>query len=382
MIRLACLLPLILACVGEPRAAIDEPWADAEVPAGTAVRFRGDAVGTRDGRLVWDFGDGTSMEGAAPTHSFAEPGERAVRLQVFRGVDSVPGTEALRTLQVIAAAPPGNYAIRLHGTGRDDIDRVKIRVDDVSDARPGPPADIGATDFTIEFWLRADSGANQTRAVECGANVAWINGNVLLDRDRYGQDRKFGLSLAGGLPVFGVSGAGSGDLTVCGTTRLDDGKWHHLAVTRERSGGAIALFVDGRREAFAEKGPGGDISYPDNGRPQKACGGPCDRSDPYLVLGAEKHDVSPDYPSFRGEVDELRLSTTIRYRDNFTVPTAPFVPDAATAALYHFDEGAGTLALDSATLPSGPSHGLLRRGGVLNGPLWVSSTVPFSQRQP
>lgn len=383
MIRRACLLPLILACAGEPRVSIDEPWADAQIPAGTPMRFRGDVTGVSSAkaRLVWDFGNGANAEGPIATYTFPAEGERGVRLRVFRGTDSVPLVEALRTVQVVAPAPPGNYALRFLGTGRDDVDRAKIRLDDPADSRPGPPADIGATDFTIEFWLRADSGANQTRAVECGPNVAWINGNIVLDRDRYGQDRKFGLSLAGGLPVFGISGAGSGDLTVCGSTKLDDGKWHHLAVTRERATGAIALFVDGRRDGFAERGPAGDVSYPDKGRPQNSCGGPCDRSDPFLVLGAEKHDVGPDYPPFRGDLDELRLSTTIRYRENFTVPTAPFQPDEATAALYHFDEGAGTLALDSATRPGGPSHALLRRGGTLNGPLWVSSPIPFGQPQ-
>ncbi len=379
MIKRACLVPLIFGCGGEPRASIEEPWADAQIATGTPVRFRGEVTGIPSdrARLVWDFGDGAGAEGAVPIHTFTAEGERAVRLRVFRGTDSTPLAEAVRAVHVVASAPRGNYALRFLGTGRDDVDRAKIRLDDPADSRPGPAADIGATDFTIEFWLRADSGANQQPAVECGPNVAWINGNIVLDRDRYGQDRKFGLSLAGGRPVFGVSGAGSGDLTVCGSSRLDDGTWHHLAVTRERATGAIALFVDGRRDAGAARGPMGDISYPDKGRPQNSCGGPCDRSDPFLVLGAEKHDVGPDYPPFRGDLDELRLSTVIRYRDNFAVPTAQFQPDEATAALYHFDEGAGTLALDSATRPGGPSHALLRRGGALNGPLWVSSPVPL-----
>ena len=39
---------------------------------------------------------------------------------------------------------------------------------------------------------------------------------------------------------------------------------------------------------------------------------------------------------------------------NFAPPTAPFTPDAATLALYHFDEGAGQVAADA----SGNGHDL------------------------
>lgn len=380
MIKRLTFVPLLLACGGEPRAVIDEPSSDVEVPAGLAIRFRGDVVGVplEKIRFAWAFG-GTTAEGPVAGHTFTEAGDHIVRLRVLRGTDTTPLAETERTIRVSAAVPAGNYALRFFGSGRDDIDRAKLRVDDPRDARAGPPADIGATDFTIEFWIRADSGVNQSRMVECGANVAWINGNVVLDRDRYGQNRKFGLSIAGGRPVFGVTGASGGDLTICGTRRIDDGAWHHVAVTRQRGTGALALFVDGQRDASAERGPAGDVSYPDNGRPQNSCGGPCDRSDPFLVIGAEKHDVGPDYPSFRGDLDELRLSTVIRYRGGFAVPTAPFQPDEATAGLYHFDEGAGELALDSSTLPGGPTHVLLRRGGTMKSPLWVSSSVPFKQ---
>ena len=35
--------------------------------------------------------------------------------------------------------------------------------------------------------------------------------------------------------------------------------------------------------------------------------------------------------------DELRVSRIVRYRDDFTVPTAPFEPDADTYLLMHLD---------------------------------------------
>jgi hypothetical protein len=279
--------------------------------------------------------------------------------------------------QLKGASPANSWSLRFYGNGwrAPDLDRVKIQIDDPSNSMPGPPVDVGATDFTIEFFVRGFSGENPAAPVSCGSNVNWIYGNIVLDRDRYNQDRKFGISLAGGSVVFGVSGQGTGDLTICGTSNVLDGNWHHIAVQRRRSDGYLWLFVDGRKEAEAD-GPDGDISYPDDGVPGNYCNGPCTSSDPYLVLGAEKHDAGPAYPSFSGWMDELRVSTVLRYGGNFAVPSSPFVPDAATVGLYHFDEGSGDLVGDSSGAPGGPSNGVRRYGGSPSGPEWSTET-PF-----
>ena len=62
------------------------------------------------------------------------------------------------------------------------------------------------------------------------------------------------------------------------------------------------------------------------------------------MIGAEKHDIGPPYPSYEGKVDELRFSTVERYSGNFTRPTAPFGVDVSTAALYHLDGDPGVCA--------------------------------------
>lgn len=288
-----------------------------------------------------------------------------------------------------AAAEAGaqEYSLRFYGHGVNDIDRVKIRIDDpAQSADPGPPVDVGATDFTIELWMKAAAADNPAAAVTCGAfNINWIYGNILLDRDRFNQDRKFGLSIAGGVPVFGVSGDGTGDYTLCGTTDVLDGWWHHVAVQRRRADGRIWLFVDGGVEDEAD-GPDGDVSYPDDGVPGNFCGGPCDQSDPFVVLGAEKHDAGATFPSYSGLVDELRVSATLRYGGAFPIPNAPFEPDTDTAALYHFDEGpAGDCTgavLDTAGASGGPSDGACSFGGSApGGPVYASDT-PFAASVP
>jgi glucose/arabinose dehydrogenase len=274
-----------------------------------------------------------------------------------------------------ATAAAAGFSLFFSATGSGDVDRVKIRVDDPANALPWGPVDVGATDFTVEFWIKASAADNPAAAVTCGANVNWINGNIVVDRDRFNQDRKFGVSIAGGVVVFGVSGNGTGDRTICGTSSVVDGQWHHVAVQRRRSDGFLSLYVDGTLQASAD-GPDGDISYPDNGVPGNFCGGPCLNSDPFLVIGAEKHDAGPTFPSYKGRFDELRISNVRRYTANFTPPGAPFITDAATVALYHFDEGTGATANDTSGVPGGPAHGDIRRSTPSGFPTWSTDT-PF-----
>jgi hypothetical protein len=225
--------------------------------------------------------------------------------------------------------------------------------------------------------MRARAADNPAPAVECGQNVAWINGHIIVDRDRFNQGRKYGLSMAGGTLVFGVGADKGENLTVCGRSRVDDDAWHHVAVTRTAETGAVTIFVDGRPDGSVPSGPAGDISYPAGAVPEVACNGqPCTASDPFLVLAAEKHDVGPEYPSYRGLLDELRLSTVVRYREAFTPPQRRFTPDADTALLFHFDEPGGAVARDAAGGPAAPTDGVLRLGGDPVRPDRVASDAP------
>jgi len=285
-------------------------------------------------------------------------------------------------LLLATAAEAGS--IRFFGNGRDDIDRVKIRIDDPSNSLPGPPADVGATDFTIEFWIKG-STADNTNTVRCGSGVyGWIDGNIVLDRDRFNLPRAFGLALGNGSVAFGANVDNVNIATHCGTRNVLDGQWHHVAVTRSLLAGEIRLFVDGTADGAPTGGVAGNLSYPDNGQPDPGnnCGtGPCINSDPFIVIGTEKHDAFPGRLAFNGSIDELRLSTNLRYTANFAVPTGPFSPGvAATAALYHFDGPAsgncttGTVIVDAA---GGASPGECRFGGSPGGPVW-SSDSPFA----
>src|SRR6185369_8441904 len=95
---------------------------------------------------------------------------------------------------------------------------------------------------------------------------------------------------------------------------------------------------------------------------------------PFLVIGAEKFDI---FPAYHGWIDEVRLSSVVRYAGGFTAPAAPFATDASTAALYHFDEDNGNTLTDSALASGGPSNGVRRFGGNPVGPHWSTDT-PFA----
>jgi glucose/arabinose dehydrogenase len=280
------------------------------------------------------------------------------------------GAFAVALAVVVPDALAAGHSLRFFGAGAGDVDRVKIRIDDPANALPGPPADVGATDFTIEFWLKASAAENTAGAAACGPNNDWIAGNIVVDRDTLSNDRKYGISIAGGKIVFGVSGDGTGTYSLCSLSSVLDGAWHHVAAQRRRSDGFLWLFIDGNLEAQI-LGPGGDISYPD-------AAAPVNSNEPYLVLGAEKFDRGGALGlAYSGWLDELRISTKLRYTASFSRPRAPFVADRFTAALYHFDEGDGATLYDVSGAFHSPSPGQIKRGGVANGPAWMPDS-PFN----
>jgi serine/threonine protein kinase len=78
-----------------------------------------------------------------------------------------------------------------------------------------------------------------------------------------------------------------------------------------------------------------------------------------FVLGTN-HNLASS-AGFLGSMDEIRISGTARYKQDFT-PQSRFSPDAQTLALYHCDEGEGYVLNDS----SGNGH-----HGKIVGATWV-----------
>ena len=264
-------------------------------------------------------------------------------------------------------------SLRFFGNGHlsPGKDRVKISLTN------GSAVNVSG-DFTIEFWLKCNSNENTGNVSSADHGDGWITGNVIIDRDIYGNadPGDYGLSIgaAPGLPssyrvaAFGINRKGNG-VTIQGRMNIADNKWHHIAVTRNAISGQVMLFIDGHKDAEG-MGPAGNIDYPKD----RATAHP--ESDPFLVVGAEKHDGGGAYPSYNGFIDELRISTTVRYDSDFTTLAGEFQHDAHTAALYHFDEGSGDLATDA----SSGADGVIFKGGEPTGPVWRDDS-PFATGQ-
>jgi hypothetical protein len=94
-----------------------------------------------------------------------------------------------------------------------------------------------AESFTIAFWFRADEpGAGDER------DPRWFRGSGLVDAEVRGIVDDFGIALVGGRVAAGV---GNPETFVAGPPGYADGRWHHVAFTRDASTGHIALWLDG-----------------------------------------------------------------------------------------------------------------------------------------
>jgi hypothetical protein len=297
-------------------------------------------------------------------------------------------TASIFLLACLGCGESGANSIRFFGgspyaNAVDAHDRVRIRID----ALPAASANIGATDTTVEFWMKAAAAENSTGTPNCTGTGSfeapdrWIPGHIIIDQDIAGASpasgayADWGVSVGGTTLAYGVRGRSGGGITICSNTGVLDNAWHHVALQRRVSDGRLWIFVDGALTATGI-GAAGDKSYPANFQTDRP------GSDPYTVIGAEKIGNFV-WPNFAGWITELRFSTALRYGAAtalgavFTRPTARFVVDSQTASLWRFNEGSGSVAADAA----GNSPGEVRFTPNNLLPAW-STDSPFPAATP
>ena len=239
---------------------------------------------------------------------------------------TTPTPSSSGTTPTANAASSRGHALRFHGNGASEVDRVKIPID------PPVAADIGR-DFTIEFWLKAEPGANTSATCQAGSD-GWTYGNAILDRDVSGDGDfgEYGVSLSrrphrlwrrSRRTQPDAFAASSTSPTDAGTT------WRSRAARRTarcastwmapRAGRASGPSVT---SAIATAGP-----RPPTQDPVSDCSAPPSRRPPKAVR------VSRDGSTNCGS----RRSCATRC-PSIGRPE-PYVPDAETALLLHFDEG-------------------------------------------
>lgn len=278
-------------------------------------------------------------------------------------------------VQPIARSQVSSHALRFFGTGTNQADRVRIRVDDdMNGPNASAPCDVGAGSFTIEMWLQGSLSSNATSNAGGDGSFAdnrWIDGNIVFDRDIWGgSDRDFGVSIAGGFVRFGTGRGDAfqdGENTIEGNVSVLDGAWHQVALVRNASNGRKQIFVDGQLDFASALGVSStDLSYPDAGAP-----GQVTQWGPFIVLAAEKHDAGAPYPSFNGWLDEVRVWNVARTPSEIAASWNRLVAPGSTGlvASWRFEEGAGTSVTD--TSGAGSPTGELIAGVAGNGQ-WVS----------
>ena len=239
---------------------------------------------------------------------------------------------------------PGRTSIQFNGnsadTGSDLTDRVRVRV-----AETNNPANIGAGDFTTQFWVCMLPGSNNNgNTIVTGAGNAWTGSHIIKDHDVKGSSAGgFGYGFAGGYPVFGsgnTSGAAN-NFTLVAEIDLRDGLWHYMEFNRQ--GGTQRIFVDGVLRASTTSGPTGDMSIPvgvsETGDPNSNLprNNPDDSENPNIVIGAEKHGFSGDI-AFYGWMYDLRDSNIVRNTSDYTPPTEPMPTDANTTLHWRLND--------------------------------------------
>lgn len=190
---------------------------------------------------------------------------------------------------------------------------ASLRADAAVVAAYAAELDLLDSAWTVEAWVRPDVGAEVPPDVGVHL-VVLARGDTLASAD---EDLDYGLRLDGTGQVELVSG-GDGDCAVLEAEADLDGAWHHLAGTYDPLTGAKVLYVDGR-EAARCTAPR---------RPRWAYGGASVGS---LV------DEEGARDAFVGWIDEVRVSSTVRYDGAFTPERYPHA-DAHTAWLLHFNE--------------------------------------------
>lgn len=175
------------------------------------------------------------------------------------------------------------------------------------------------TTGTIELWLKNTNVSNNWVAIGREKHY-WIGSNSSTGnvQARYGA---------------GTTGPSVPETVLTGAVNICDGAWHHVALVFVA--GAGSLYVDGARVAT-------DSNVRTAGT---STGGFC--------LGGWSSSTSNDWP---GQIDEVRISNNARYTGTtYTVPSAEFISDANTVALYHLNSD-GT---DSASSVAPPTIGTI-----------------------
>jgi len=156
------------------------------------------------------------------------------------------------------------------------------------------------------------------------------------------EQSEYGLFTQQGVPRFLVW-LGAGYVEAVAKEPLVAGRWQHVAGVLD--GAEARLYVDGR---LAGRAP---------------AAGPRGRNRLPLVVGADPSASGAPARFFEGRIDEVRLSSAVRYEGDAVEPARRFEPDERTELLLHLDRAIGPFLPDA----SARGRHALARGGLALG---------------
>ncbi len=206
--------------------------------------------------------------------------------------------------------------------------------DDYIDMEDQSNLDRGDTaDLTLEGWFNRDT--------------ATTDDVVVAKRNSLGTASDVGyiayLDATTDQLIFEASD-GTDEYSLTSASTFTSTGWHHFAIVWDQDSAANSeIYIDGRDDDATDSGTIGNIGDLSNAVDFR--------------IGSESDGAS----YFDGKLDEIRVSSSVRYTGNFSPTRTPFVSDSSTLGLWHFDEGSGTVSVDasgygySGTLSGTPS---------------------------
>ncbi|MCF8428206.1 MAG: T9SS type A sorting domain-containing protein [Bacteroidia bacterium] len=239
-----------------------------------------------------------TVSGTSLTLSDLAPGRFYCRVRAslpgkLYGFDGGPSNVKLAKLEY---TPPGNA---LHFDGNNDYGTINRQISD---------------DFTIEYWLKTTEART--------SSPSWARG--IVDMEVGGASGDFINNINGGKIGF-IIGSNGSDVTIQSVSTVNTGKWHHVAISRDRSSGLMRLYINGVLEATGTGGTG-SIS-----------------ASSFIRLGANNLHQNDQNYSMAGALDELRIWNVVRTPAEIFDNFRDTVDRNSTGLVnyYNFDQGIG-----------------------------------------
>ena len=155
------------------------------------------------------------------------------------------------------------------------------------------------TAFTIEAWIK-------TSSTQRGGIFDKLESGGSYNGYTFEYSNKYNGRLGFYSPSMGWKAS---------NTALNDNNWHHVVVRGSSAGGYF--YVDGQAD--------GSFTFAN------------------LTTNAISAKIGKDYNNsyFLGQVDDVRVSNSVRYTAYFAPQHTPFTPDSNTKGLWHLDNDAG-----------------------------------------